>query len=104
MRGRCDPRVSKPRMTTSAIRFFSLFDSIHFGACARGYWHRISYDAPFVSFPLLLKYRTHLVLWYPLFSHTLRNRTRSPDAVNMGTEKSSEIGGLLHAFLSFSVG
>ena len=58
---------------------------------------------PFVSFPLLLKYRTHLVLWYPLFSHTLRNRTRSPDAVNMGTE-SRVRSGLLHAFLSFSVG
>jgi hypothetical protein len=34
----------------------------------------------------LLRYLTHLTDWYPLFSNTLRNRTSSPDAVNMTTK------------------
>ena len=46
-----------------------------------------------MSRPLLHRYRTHFVLWYPIRSHTFKNRIRSPLAVNIGTEKSSVIGG-----------
>ena len=67
------------------------------------HWHRISYDPFFVSRPLLHRYRTHFVLWYPIRSHTFKNRIRSPLAVNIGTEKSSVIGGCTHAFFSFNV-
>ena len=40
------------------------------------------------------------MLWYPLFSHTFRNLTLSPLAVNMGTEKSIESGSCVHFFCS----
>mmetsp|Transcript_4492 Transcript_4492/g.9971 ORF Transcript_4492/g.9971 Transcript_4492/m.9971 type:complete len:242 (-) Transcript_4492:645-1370(-) len=39
-------------------------------------------------------YLTHRFVWYPALSYTLRNRTWTPDAVNMGTWNSTLIGGL----------
>ena len=65
--------------------------------------HLISYDPALASAPLLHRYRTHFVLMYPLFSHTFRKRTRSPEAVNIGTWKLSDTGGLLHGFFSVIV-
>lgn len=47
-----------------------------------------------------VKYLTHLTELYPLFSNTFRKRTIKPEDVNINTWKSTEIGGLDHAFCS----
>ena len=44
-------------------------------------------------------YRTHLVVWYCCpCGNTFNDRTCSPDDVNMGTWKSTVMGGRTHAF------
>ena len=46
-----------------------------------------------------MTYRTHLCVWYPDLSKTRKYRTYTPEAVNIETLKSIEIGGRLHALL-----